>query len=263
MSDILVILQARLSSSRLPRKVLKTLQGKPMLEHQLIRISNMLTPHDLVVATSDNVDDDAIENQCSLLNVNCYRGSLDDVLARYYNAYLANNNAGEIKHIVRLTGDCPLIDPNVIDNVIMHYLKQPVDYCSNCSPATFPDGLDVEIFGVDVLKQAYEKATKPSEREHVTSYIRNNPQLFTTSNYTHTIDLSHFRWTVDEPVDFELVTKIYQALYPTKPTFTLGDVLKLIAERPELNAINHNITRNEGLIKSEEADLKSEKQDLS
>jgi len=259
MTDILIILQARLSSSRLPGKVLKKILGKPMLAHQIERLSHISTPHQLIVATSVQNDDDAIAALCEQLNVACYRGSLDDVLSRYYHAALNANSHKNIKHIVRLTGDCPLIDTNIIDQVISLYLsnqcsEKQVDYCSNCAPATLPDGLDVEIFSVAALTTAYEQASKFSEREHVTPYIRNNPQLFNTINYKYPSDLSHFRWTVDEPKDFELVTKIYQALYLQNPTFGLIDILALIEENPLLAQINHKIIRNEGLIKSEKND---------
>jgi glutamate-1-semialdehyde 2,1-aminomutase len=253
MIELLIILQARFSSTRLPGKVLKKILGKPMLEHQLKRLSYISTPHQLIVATSKQGDDDAIATLCRRLNIDCYRGSLDDVLARYYHAALSANNEN-IKHIIRITGDCPLIDANIIDNVIELYLSKSVDYCSNCSPATLPDGLDVEIFSLSALATAHKQAIKPSEREHVTSFINNNPQLFSTINYIHQPDLSHFRWTVDEPKDFELVTKIYQALYPINPHFSLSDILALIEKQPLLAQINHTIMRNEGLIESEKTD---------
>jgi glutamate-1-semialdehyde aminotransferase/spore coat polysaccharide biosynthesis protein SpsF (cytidylyltransferase family) len=254
MTEFLIILQARLSSSRLPGKVLKKILDKPMLEHQLQRLSHIATPHQLIVATSEQADDDAIAALCQRLNVDCYRGSLDDVLGRYYHAALSVNSHNKIKHIIRLTGDCPLIDANIIDDVIALYLSNPVDYCSNCAPATLPDGLDVEIFSLAALKIAHQQATKPSEREHVTPFIRNTPQLFTQINYAYTTDLSHLRWTVDEPKDFELITKIYQALYPENPTFDLADILSLIEKNPLLTQINQHIKRNEGLIKSERID---------
>jgi len=254
MTDILIILQARLSSSRLPGKVLKKILGKPMLEHQLQRLSYISTPHQLVVATSNNNDDDAISTLCKQLDVDCFRGDLDDVLGRYYHAVQSFNDHKKIKHIVRLTGDCPLIDAGIVENVISLYLHEQVDYCSNCAPATLPDGLDVEIFSVSALTTAYEQAVKLSEREHVTPFIRNHSQLFTKINYVHQPDLSHFRWTVDEDKDFELITKIYQALYPQNPNFNLADILTLMEQQPELMQINQNIVRNEGLIKSEQND---------
>jgi spore coat polysaccharide biosynthesis protein SpsF len=254
MTELLIILQARFSSSRLPGKVLKKILGKPMLEHQLARISQIKTPHDLLVATSVQSDDDAIAALCEQLNVGCYRGNLNNVLSRYYHATQSVNQEQKIKHIVRITGDCPLIDANIIDKVISHYLVTQADYCSNCAPPTLPDGLDVEVFGFAALQTAFEQAIKPSEREHVTPFIRNNPQLFTVTNYTHQPDLSHLRWTVDEPEDFKLVTEIYQALYNQNTNFGLVDILALIEQKPILTTINKKFTRNEGLSLSKNKD---------
>lgn len=256
-AETLIILQARMSSSRLPNKVLMPILGKPMLAHQIARLSKVKTPHKLIVATSEQRSDDAIEHLCQQLNISCFRGSLDDVLARYHQAAQAYNLANKVKTIVRVTGDCPLIDSEIIDKVIHLYLSAKVDYCSNCAPATLPDGLDVEVFSFTALKKAALLAKKPSEREHVTPFIRNTPELFSTENYYHKPDLSHYRWTVDEPADFELVTKIYQALFDKKPYFNLDDIVNLIQQQPELATINQGIIRNEGLLKSELADKKA------
>jgi len=257
MTETLIILQARTSSSRLPNKVLLPILAKPMLSHQIARLAKVKIPHQLIVATSDEASDDSIELLCQQLKVNCFRGSLNDVLARYYQAAQANNPNGIVKNIVRVTGDCPLIDSDIIDQVIALFLNSKVDYCSNCAPATLPDGLDVEVFTLAALEKAWQLAKKQSEREHVTPFIRSNPQLFTTENYYHSPDLSHYRWTVDEDVDFTLICKIYQLLYPTNPNFKLADIVTLIQQQPELTKINQNINRNEGLEKSELADIKA------
>ncbi|WP_417668673.1 cytidylyltransferase domain-containing protein [Pseudoalteromonas tetraodonis] len=269
MTDTLIILQARMSSSRLPNKVLLPILDKPMLAHQVARLQKVKTAHKLIIATSNEDSDDDIELLCRQLDIDCFRGDLSDVLARYYHAaikFKSNDNTdNKSTNIVRVTGDCPLIDANVIDDVIELFTKNNCDYCSNCAPATLPDGLDVEIFSFTALEKAYQLAKKPSEREHVTPFIRNNPQLFTLSNYAHNPDLSHYRWTVDEPKDFELVTKIYEYLYAQKPNFTLADILILMQEKPELTKINHHIIRNEGLLKSEKEDqqhLKSIRQNI-
>ena len=254
MTETLIILQARMSSSRLPNKVLMPILGKPMLAHQIARVERLKYPHHLLIATSTQASDDPIEQLCLQLKVRCFRGSLDDVLARYYQAAVTFNKNNNVKNIVRITGDCPLIDSNIIEHVIELFLSSEVDYCSNCAPATLPDGLDVEVFSFAALKKAYQLAKKPSEREHVTPFIRNNPTLFSVKNYTQSPDLSQHRWTVDQPKDFELITKIYQALYPTKPDFCLADIITLIKEQPALAKINQHIMRNEGLIKSEQAD---------
>jgi len=269
MNETLIILQARMSSSRLPNKVLMPILGKPMLAQQIARLSTIKTPHKLIVATSDQQGDDAIENLCQQLKVSCFRGSLNDVLKRYVQAaqgYIhaynksnlknISNISNKVKTIVRLTGDCPLIDSEIIDKVINVYLSTKVDYCSNCAPATLPDGLDVEVFSFTALEQANKLARKPSEREHVTPFIRNNPALFSTANYNHHPDLSHYRWTVDEAVDFKFVTKVYQALFDKNPYFNLNDIVNLMQQQPELIKINQDIIRNEGLIKSELFDSK-------
>lgn len=258
MNETLIILQARMSSSRLPNKVLLPILGKPMLAHQVARLQRIKTPHRLVIATSDEASDDQIEVLCQQLKVDCFRGDLTDVLARYYYAaikFKSNDSAvNKMTNIVRVTGDCPLIDAEIIDNVIDLFVKNNSDYCSNCAPATLPDGLDVEVFSFAALEKANQLAKKLSEREHVTPFIRNNPQLFTLSNFVHQPDLSHYRWTVDEPKDFELITKIYECLYPQKQNFTLADIVTLIQEKPELAKINHHIMRNEGLLNSEKED---------
>ena len=257
MSETLIILQARTSSSRLPNKVLLPILGKPMLSHQVARLAKVKTPHKLIVATSEQRSDDAIEKLCQQLKITCFRGSLDDVLGRYYQAAIINNSNDRVKNIVRVTGDCPLIDSHIIDQVIDLFLSSKVDYCSNCEPATLPDGLDVEVFTFSALTKAFKQAKKPSEREHVTPFIRNNPHLFTTKNFYHSPDLSHYRWTVDEAADFQLVSEIYQALYPKNQYFKLADIITLIRQQPELAKINQNINRNEGLEKSELADKRT------
>jgi glutamate-1-semialdehyde aminotransferase/spore coat polysaccharide biosynthesis protein SpsF (cytidylyltransferase family) len=257
MTETLIILQARTSSSRLPGKVLLPILGKPMLSHQISRLTKVNTPHKLIIATSELSSDDEIVKLCKELKVDCFRGSLEDVLGRYYQAALANNPKKEVKNIVRVTGDCPLIDSEIIDQVISLFLESQVDYCSNCRPASLPDGLDVEVFTFDALEKSYKLAKKPSEREHVTPFICNNPQLFSTENYTHYPDLSHYRWTVDEEKDFILISKVYQALYPTNQHFKLTDILMLLERQPELAKINQTIMRNEGLAKSEKNDIKN------
>ena len=244
--NIVAILQARVSSTRLPNKVLKPLLGKPMLQRQIERIKRSTTINNIVVATSIESDDDAIFNLCNNLKVNCFRGSLGNVLDRYYNAAIKYN----ADHIVRLTADCPLIDPQIIDQVIAMHLNNKTDYCSNCNPPTFPDGLDVEVFTQEALSISWHKAKKPSEKEHVTQFIRNNDGLFKKENYQQSPNLSHLRWTVDEPSDFDFVTQIYQYLYPQKADFSTQDILKLLKEKPELIKINSMFNRDEGLLKS-------------
>lgn len=247
---MLAILQARVSSTRLPGKVLLPLLGKPMLARQIERVRRARRIDRLVVATSDAADDDGIARLCAEEGVDCHRGSLDDVLDRFHGAAL--RFAPE--HVVRLTGDCPLADPAVIDDVIGFYLGGGYDYATNAVQPTFPDGLDVEVFRFACLEQAWREATLPSQREHVTPFLHGQPQRFRVGHYRQATDLSRLRWTVDEPADFDFVQRVYEALYPANPAFGTADVLRLLARRPELAALNGQFLRNEGYLKSLAAD---------
>lgn len=247
---ILAILQARLSSNRLPGKVLLPLFGMPMLARQIERLKRSRRIDALVVATSDQAGDDAIAALCAESGVACFRGSLDDVLDRFYKAALQRHPAT----VVRLTGDCPLTDPEVIDNCIDFFREGDFDYASNAVEPSFPDGLDVEVMRFDCLAQAWREARLPSEREHVTPFIHSRPQRYRIGHYRNDPDLSHLRWTVDEPDDLELVRSIYEALYPKNPTFSTRDILALLESRPELVVLNAGHQRNAGLIKSKQQD---------
>ena len=245
----LCILQARMGSSRLPGKVLKPILGIPMLVHQINRLTAVDNIDKFIIATSTEKDDDAIEQLCNKINIACFRGDKNDVLDRFYQAAQVDMP----KYIVRLTGDCPLIDAKIVSQVIDFHLQNNVEYTSNCNPPTLPDGLDVEIFSFKALKIAWEQSKRPSEREHVTPFIRNN-DFFTCQNFYYHTDLSQHRWTVDEEKDFEFVDEVYKHLYSQNINFALSEILALLAERPELLKINNLINRNEGLIKSENKD---------
>ena len=222
------------------------LLGRPMLCHQLERISSSKYIDQIVVATSHLAADDAIESLCKDHQIACYRGSLNDVLDRYYQCASGQH----VDHVVRLTGDCPLADAHIIDEVIKLHLKQKADYTANINPPSFPDGLDVEVMTFSALETAWENASLVSEREHVTLYIRNHPELFKIENLVHQQDVSHLRWTVDEQRDFSLIENIYQALYTENSSFGFQEVLHLLREQPQLIAINGSIERDEGLKKS-------------
>ena len=243
---ILAILQARFSSKRLPGKVLKSILGKPMLLLQIERIRRSARIDRLMVATSTAPSDDAIEKLCRDNAVDVFRGSLDDVLDRFYQA------AHPLRpdHVVRLTGDCPLADPELIDQVTDFHVKGGFDYTSNTVEPTWPDGLDIEVIRFSCLEQAWQEAVLPSEREHVTPFLRRQPERFRIGSIKNNIDQSALRWTVDEHLDFELVRTIYEALYPDRPSFTTADVLELLKTRPELASLNTRYERNEGYEKS-------------
>ncbi|MHB8770854.1 MAG: aminotransferase class III-fold pyridoxal phosphate-dependent enzyme [Syntrophales bacterium] len=249
---ILAILQARVSSSRLPGKVLKPILGKPMLQHQIERTLRSRKIDRLIVATSTDPSDDGLELLCKKMGLPCYRGDLDDVLDRYYQAA----QSYDPRHVVRLTGDCPLIDPFLIDKTIEFYLAGNYDYATNSLEPTFPDGLDVEIFSFPVLQEAWKTAQLPSEREHVTQFICNHSEMFRIGDLKGEPDLSHHRWTVDESQDLAFVTRIYEGLYPEKPDFATGDILLFLERHPEILALNQGIKRNEGLEKSIQEDKK-------
>lgn len=233
---------------------MKPILGVPMLVHQLRRVAQSKRIEKLIVATSTDSSDDAIEQVCLAEGIDCYRGSLHDVLDRFYQAAQTWNP----EHIVRITGDCPVIDPEVIDDVITFYLYGDYDYASNAVEPTFPDGLDIEIFRFSVLEGAWKEATLLSQREHVTPFIYQQPDRYRIGNYKNTEDLSHLRWTVDEPEDFDLISKIYEGLYPVKPNFRMADILKLLQQKPEWLSINKQFERNEGFIKSLHEDRQGE-----
>ena len=245
---ILAILQARYSSFRLPMKVLKPILNKPMMLHQIERLQHSTMIDKIVVATSVDDSDDVIEKMCLDNNIEIFRGDLDNVLDRFYECAKLYNP----RYIVRLTADCPLIDWQVIDEMIQYCLEGNFDHVK--TSLKFPDGLDAEVLKMNALVESKNKATLPSEIEHVTQYIINNPEQFINKVFEFNKDLSHLRWTVDELEDFTLVEKIYQALYEKNPFFLTDDILNLLQERPELTNINDKLSRNEGLEKSLEED---------
>lgn len=243
---VIALLQARTSSTRLPGKVLKPLLGEPMILRQIERLRRVRSIDRLMVVTSDSPSDDALAACCVGVGVEVFRGSLDDVLDRFHSA------VKDIRpqHVVRLTADCPLTDPAVIDAVIDFYRKGDYDYASNVLQPTFPDGLDVEVFRFSVLEMIAREAILPSQREHVTSFIYQHPERFRLGGLTYGKDLSSLRWTVDEPSDLRFVEAVYGALYHDNPAFAMADVLQLLAQRPELMEINSGQVRNAGYLKS-------------
>ncbi|MBL8252295.1 MAG: glycosyltransferase family protein [Candidatus Competibacter sp.] len=249
---ILAILQARCSSTRLPGKVLKPILGEPMLVRQIERLRHAKRIDRLLVATSVDSSDDPLAAVCERHGISCFRGSLDDVLDRFYRAALPYRP----EHVVRLTGDCPLTDPAIIDAVIALHLRESHDYSSSAIELTFPDGLDAEIMRFACLEQVWREAELPSEREHVTLFIYRRPERYRIGSYKGVRDLSHYRWTVDEPEDFEFVTRIYERLYSESRVFGMDDILALLESDPALAVINAGIERNAGLKKSLEKDMR-------
>lgn len=211
---ILAILQARMSSTRLPGKVLMPLMGEPMLLRQIERIQRSSLIDKLIIATSDQPEDAPV----AALWPDSFRGSLNNVLDRYYQAALPYDP----DYVVRLTGDCPLADWGVIDRCIQ--VAYDHGYASNTINPTFPDGLDVEVFHSDALWEAWNEATDPYDLEHVTPYMKRDSDV---RSFENDVDLSHLRWTVDTPEDFAFVTSVYETLYPSNPAFTTADILEM------------------------------------
>ena len=240
------IVQARFGSSRLPGKVLLKIMGKSILEYVIERVGKASKIDAVIIATTLNKDDWNIVKLADRLKLDVYRGSENDVLDRYYQAA----KIFKVKHIVRITADSPLIDCEVIDNVIGCYFKTNADYCSNTLVETFPDGQDVEVFRFDTLKLAWNESRLLSEREHVTPYIKKHPEKFKLVNFKCKEDLSSKRWTLDEKNDFDFIKAILESLYPINPYFNMNDVLNFLQNNPGLEDINKNIIRNEGYLKS-------------
>jgi spore coat polysaccharide biosynthesis protein SpsF len=243
---IIAFLQARMGSARLPGKVLKPLLGAPMLIRQIERVRRSCLIEKLVVVTSVDASDAALADVLSQAGVVIFRGSLDDVLDRFYQAA----KPYQPEHVVRLTGDCPLTDPTLIDEAINAHLCSEADYTSTALNPTYPDGLDVEVIRFSALERAWRETDSPSTREHVTPYIYHHPELFRLKSVEQLENMSDLRWTVDEPADFVFVERVYGELYPVNPFFAMSDVLVLLEKRPELLKINTQFKRNEGYAKS-------------
>lgn len=235
---VVAIVQARTGSTRLPRKVLADLAGAPMLQRVLTRLGRCRLLDEVVVATTDQPGDDVLAELCQQRGWPFHRGSEQDVLDRYYQTASAHH--AEV--VVRITSDCPLIEPTVVDRVVDEFLqRQPrVSYASNVIPnRTYPRGLDTEVFSFAALERAWREDTQEAFREHVTPYLYNNPELFSVHCVEHEEDLSHLRWTVDTPEDMELVRRIYEAL--GGDGFSWDEVRALLDRHPQWSEINRHV----------------------
>lgn len=235
----LVIVQARMSSTRLPGKVLKKVLNKPLLEYQIERITKSELIDDIIIATTNNEADKAILDLCIKKRINCFCGSEEDVLARYYQA--AKEYNADV--VIRLTGDCPLIDPIVVDKIIKYFFENSnrYDYVSNIIKRTYPRGMDTEVFTFKALEKTYLNAEKSYEKEHVTPYIYNNPHIYSIANVVNVKDLSSFRLTVDTIEDFKLIEIIIENLQIQNKNFSLNDIINLLEQNPDLKKINEHI----------------------
>lgn len=238
MNKVLIV-QARMASTRLPGKILKTVLGKPLLEYQIERLKRVKLKDEIVIATTTKDTEEPIIELCERLNVPYFRGSEEDVLSRYY--WAAQQNHADL--VIRITSDCPIIDPAIIDKVIEYYLihSNQFDYVSNTLERTFPRGMDTEVFSFKALSEAYNEAKDESEREHVTPFIYRNTYRYRLANVSYFEDQSKHRWTVDTMEDFQLIKRIIEHLYPINPSFTLEDTLKLLQEHPDWYYLNAHI----------------------
>jgi len=230
-----VIVQARMGSTRLPGKVLMEAAGKPLLHHLLERLSYCRLVDEVIVATTINKRDDVIEELCRSLEIAVYRGSEDDVLDRYYQAAKAR----EMTCVVRVTSDCPLIDPELIDEKISIFLNKLGEYdlITNRHPLTYVDGLDFDLIPFEALEAVWRSAREPHQREHVVPFFWESGMRVYNFEDSRKLFYSH-RWTLDYIEDFELIKSIYSGLYKNGEKFTTNDILEFLATRPELSKIN-------------------------
>lgn len=236
----LAIVQARMGSTRFPNKVMQPILGIPVIELLLCRLALAKQVDRIVLATSQDPNNQSLVDHVRGLGYEVYQGSEEDVLDRYYQAACIV----QPETIVRITGDCPLVDPAIVDRAIATFQQSKVDYLSNVSPPTYPDGLDVEVFSFQALAQAWESANEPHEREHVTPYLRESGK-FELRGINHPEDHSDKRWTVDEPDDFEVIKNVFEYFAP-RQNFSWLEVLDLRQNQPELFVANQHLIRNQG-----------------
>jgi len=247
--QFIAIIQARMNSTRFPQKMMIQISGKYLIDRVIERVNSAKLIDKTVLATSLNKEDTVLVRRAEGLGISVFRGSGVDVLDRFYCCAKKFN----AKNIVRITGDCPLIDPMIIDEVIALFKKNKLDYASNVLPPTFPDGLDVEVFSFNALAKAWKEATLKSEREHVTPYIWKNEKTFRRMTLKNKVDLSKIRLTIDEPEDMIVVNEILKEL--KDDDFTLNEIMEIIKKKPYILDPNKKIKRNEGYEKSLREDI--------
>lgn len=241
------IVQARMGSTRLPGKVMKLLAGKTVLAHVIERIRACPLLNEVVVATTTLPKDDIIVSESLRHGAKIFRGSEQDVLSRYFGA--AQEYGAEI--VIRITSDCPLLDSEILTQMTALFIEkrskgEAIDYLSNTLELTFPRGLDVEIFTFTALARAFEEASDPYDREHVTPYVYHHPELFNLMNFANSSNQSQHRWTLDTVEDFELISEIYQRLYADGEMFNTAAVMHLFGKNPQLELINAHVKQKAG-----------------
>ena len=244
---IIGIVQVRMASTRLPKKAMVDLCGRPLLWHVIDRARKSKFIDKIVIATTESPEDDVIGKFCSDIKVDIFRGNADDVLDRFYQC--AKKYLADI--IVRITADDPFKEPAIIDRAIKLLISdKSLDYVSNTVKPSYPEGLDVEAFTFKTLEEAWSESRLPSEREHVTPYIWKNPLQFSILNFENKIDLSSMRWTLDNEADLRFTKEVYARLYVPGSIFKLDAILALLEKEPWISAINGGIERNTGYKKS-------------
>ncbi len=241
---ICAIIQARTGSKRLANKVFTNLCNKPLIWHVVNRIRWCKRIEKIILAIPENSEDDKLSIWAKNNHIDCFRGSQDDVLSRYYNAALSF----KATTIIRITADDPFKDPIIIDNVIDFYFKNKLDFAYNNNPPSFPEGLDTEIFSFSALQQAEKESNDPFEREHVTQFFYRNPDKFRQMNYKNDEDISFLRWTIDTSKDLKMVEEVYNILYNEGKLFKMNDILKLLRESPYIKEINKGVKRSDMYI---------------
>ena len=241
---ITVIIEARTGSSRLRNKVVAEIEGKPMIFYVIDRVKQIKSVEQIILATTQEKNDKILIEIAKQNSIGIFAGDSMDVLNRDYQCALQNN----ADPIIRITGDCPLIDPDIVEEMLEFYLKNNYDYISNRINPKYPDGLDVEIYSFKTLQMVEQNAKLSSERALVTTYITKNPKIFKIFSYENQEDLSDHRWTVDEQNDLEFIRKIYSIMKP-KTNFSMNEIIEILVKNPELLKINLGIMRNEGHLK--------------
>jgi len=231
-----IIVQARMTSTRLPGKVLKTVLDKPLLEYQIERLRRIKLADEIVIATTTNDTDQPIVDFCNRLDLPFFRGSEEDVLSRYYRA--AVEHKADI--VVRVTSDCPVIDPVLSDKAIAFFLKPENDY-DYLRLFQYPRGLDTEVFTFKALEECYFEAAEKPEKEHVTPFFYRHPNRYNVKYLSSSTDYSHHRWTVDTPEDFELIKRIIEKLYPIKKRFEFVDILNVLSKNTDWYYLNREV----------------------
>ncbi len=245
------IIQARMGSTRLPGKVMELLDGKNSSLHYTInQLKNSSNLDKIFIATTNLSEDDVIEEFSKNNKIECFRGNSNDVLDRFYECA----KKFKLKTIVRITADCPLIDPEIVDSMIEIFNSGKYDYVHNMEPRTFPDGLDTEVFTFKILEEAWKNAILPSEKEHVTPYFRNNKDNFKIKNVINTKNLSSHRWTLDYQEDLDLIRNIVKEI-KNRPIL-MNDIINLFNEKTSLFEINKKYLSNDGLVHSLKEDKK-------